>query len=199
MVVAVRRLGMVIFMETGNCTFRMVIVLRARSKKACEQGRVKFFSRPVSGSRAILKRTKCMAGGSGPSHAGVDLTKSVSAFGTRWFFMFFACGLTYSLTFMGIALNKPFDSISCRTKGNHQRWLGYAVSKLVTTEFCDRFRADNPDSFKGMYAQFVAEKIPDLPTGVDGTDERVSEILSKIMLEQGPLAQKLMLQKTQAE
>ena len=82
--------------------------------------------------------------------------------------------------------------------GNHQRWLGYAVSKLVTQEFCDRFR-EGDTAYKGMYAQFVAEKIPDLPTGVDGSDDRVGEILSKIMLEQGPLAQKLMLQRTQEE
>lgn len=81
-------------------------------------------------------------------------------------------------------------------EGFHRRWLGYAVSKLITTEFLRRINEEGLDS---PFAQFIVEKIPDLPQGVDSNDPQVKELVEQIMRRQGPDASRLMMQKTQTE
>lgn len=81
-------------------------------------------------------------------------------------------------------------------EGFHRRWLGYAVSKLITTEFLRRINEEGLDS---PFAEFIVEKIPDLPQGVDSNDPQVKELVEQIMRRQGPDASRLMMQKTQTE
>ena len=82
-------------------------------------------------------------------------------------------------------------------EGFHRRWMGYAVSKLITNEFIRRFKDEG--GVDGPFAEFVVERIPDLPQGVDKADEKVQEIVAKIMRRQGPDSSRLMMQKTQTE
>ena len=65
----------------------------------------------------------------------------------------------------------------------HVRWMGFAVSKFATHEFLQQFESND---FNSLFGQMVAEKMPELPDGVDPHDAEVIRVTDCIMRAVGP-------------